>query len=197
MASPPSRPMATSTPLPENPDAIPYGVRLLRHLPRPSWVSRIVVYRVAILLLTYFFYVAYHLARRPLGVVKNVLRNTNCSGISPPANMTECDLRNGTWCAWEPFDTDSQKKFSVLDFTYRFSYAIGMIFAGHIAERTDLRLFVSFGMVMAGLCAIFNGMAYFWKIHSFSFFVLAQLLGGIFQGNFQLSTYMLHVLDRS
>ncbi|OQV17979.1 Glucose-6-phosphate [Hypsibius exemplaris] len=186
-----SSPMATSTPLPENPAAIPYGIRLFRRLPRPSCLSRIAVYRILILLLTYFFYVAYHLARRPLGVVKNVLAQTDCSNVSLPQNLSPCDLedllrnRNGSWCSWEPFgggDVDSKKKFSALDFTYRFSYAAGMIVAGHIAERTDLRLFVSFGMVMAGMFAIFNGMAYFWEIHAFSFFVVAQLFGGIFQG---------------
>lgn len=180
--------MATSTPLPENPDAVPYGVRLLRRFPRPAWVSRILVYRIAILVLTYLFYVAYHLARRPLGVVKNVLAQTNCSAVTFPANLSDCrrqellENRNGSWCSWEPFDVDSKQKFSVLDFMYRFFYAAGMIVAGHIAERTDLRLFVSFGMVMAGVCAIFTGMAYFWHIHSFSFFVVAQVLGGIFQG---------------
>ena len=90
-----------------------------------------------------------------MGVVKNVLRQ-NCSGLTPPADVDECELRNGTWCAWPPFHQNSSALFSVLDFVYRFFYAAGMIAAGFIAERTDLRYFVSFGMVAAGLWAIFR-----------------------------------------
>ncbi|XP_055346808.1 glucose-6-phosphate exchanger SLC37A2-like isoform X2 [Paramacrobiotus metropolitanus] len=170
------------TPLPENPAAIPYGVRFIRRfIPLPACCSRLAIYRASILTLTYIFYVSYHLARRPMGVVKNVLKQS-CANMTPPPDLTECELRNGTWCAWEPFDKDSQKLFSALDFTYRFSYAVGMIFAGHIAERTDLRIFITWGMILSGAWAIINGMAYFWKIHFFSFFLMAQLFGGIFQG---------------
>ncbi|GAV01736.1 hypothetical protein RvY_12396 [Ramazzottius varieornatus] len=180
-------PMAAATPLPVvhhviRKSPLPLGIRLLRYLkvPLPSCISRLTAYRITILLLTYLFYVAYHLARRPMGVVKNVLRQ-NCSGMTPSADPNPC-LHNGTWCGWPPFHQNSSALFSILDFVYRFFYAAGMIVAGFIAERTDLRHFVSFGMVAAGLWAIFSGMAYFWQVHAFSYFVVAQVFGGIFQG---------------
>jgi MFS transporter, OPA family, solute carrier family 37 (glycerol-3-phosphate transporter), member 1/2 len=58
------------------------------------------------------------------------------------------------------------------------AYAVGMFFTGHVAERTNLRNFLSIGMIGAGLWTICFGMAFFWDIHSFSYFVAVQILGG-------------------
>ena len=52
---------------------------------------------------------------------------------------------------------------------------------GHIAERSNLRHFLTFGMIGAGLFTICFGMAFLWEIHSFSYFVAVQIFGGIFQ----------------
>lgn len=68
-----------------------------------------------------------------------------------------------------------------LDFTYWLAYAVGMFFVGHVAERTNLRNFLASGMIMAGLWTVCFGFAYYWKIHSFSYFVAVQVLGGVFQ----------------
>lgn len=68
-----------------------------------------------------------------------------------------------------------------MDFSYWIAYALGMFFVGHVAERTNLRKFLASGMIMAGFWTICFGLAYFWEIHSLSYFIAVQLLGGIFQ----------------
>ena len=50
--------------------------------------------------LTFLSYIAYHAARKPVSVVKNVL-NRNCSGLVPPDDIDPED--RDTWCQWEPF----------------------------------------------------------------------------------------------
>ncbi|XP_055339749.1 glucose-6-phosphate exchanger SLC37A2-like isoform X2 [Paramacrobiotus metropolitanus] len=158
---------------------IPLGVRIVQRLCIPTVVNRIVWYRLYILVLTFFFYATYHLSRRPLGIAKNVLHRS-CSELPPPPVIDP--NRNGTWCDWAPFDKDNyQELFSSLDFTYWLAYAIGMFVVGHIAERTNLRNFLASGMIMAGFWTICFGLAYFWEIHSFSYFVAVQVFGGIFQ----------------
>ncbi|OQV17341.1 Glucose-6-phosphate [Hypsibius exemplaris] len=174
--------------LPENPGEVPCGARLLQRFPRPSWISRIAAYRAAIFVMTYVVYVVYHLSRRPLGVVKTAWAPTNCSkyeGLIRRPNSSgfnALERHDDNWCAWEPFDQNSKQLFSWLDFAFRLSYALGMLVAGQFAERVNLRMFLSFGMVMAGLFIILNGMSYFWNIHVYSYFLLAQLLAGTFQG---------------
>ncbi|OQV15414.1 Glucose-6-phosphate [Hypsibius exemplaris] len=160
---------------------VPVGVRIVQRLCIPNVVNRMMWYRVYILVLTFFLYAVYHMSRRPLSVVKNVLHQ-NCTGLLPPPGTTIDPARNKTWCSWKPFEQDnSQELFAGLDFTYWLAYAVGMFFTGHIAERTNLRNFLSIGMIGAGLWTICFGMAFFWDIHSFSYFVAVQVFGGVFQ----------------
>lgn len=56
-----------------------------------------------------------------------------------------------------------------------------MYFAGHIGDRFDLRLFLTIGMVGSGCLVIFFGLGYFLDVHSFAFFVIVQILCGLFQ----------------
>ena len=48
-------------------------------------------------------------------------------------------------------------------------------FSGIIAERVDLRIFLTLGMVGSGLLTIAFGMAYYWKIHDISYFLMVQV----------------------
>ncbi|KAK7067459.1 hypothetical protein SK128_003129, partial [Halocaridina rubra] len=58
---------------------------------------RIFTYKTFVLILTFFVYCSYHLSRKPISVVKNVL-NQNCT------NMTDPDHTNNShWCDWKPF----------------------------------------------------------------------------------------------
>lgn len=54
------------------------------------------------LALTYLAYTCYHMSRKPISVVKNVL-NRNCSILSPPPDLVINDTNADTWCDWAPF----------------------------------------------------------------------------------------------
>ena len=56
----------------------------------------------SILVLTYFTYTFYHLSRKPISIVKNVL-NRNCSELTPPEWVIITDDNKDNWCDWAPF----------------------------------------------------------------------------------------------
>ena len=164
-----------------NPDAVPWGARLLRLIPRPEFISRYTAYRVFVFGLTYLLYITFHIVRRPLSVAKTVLHQ-NCSKLVQPTHWDpDVQYSDPNWCSWAPFGEGSTIKFGWLDFSYRFSYAIGMVFSGHLGERMDLRLFLTAVMLISGLWVIFGGMAFFWSVHSYSYFVVAQVCMGVTQ----------------
>lgn len=55
-----------------------------------------------VLALTYLAYTCYHLTRKPISVVKNVL-SVNCSNLPPPPDVLVNDSNRDTWCDWAPF----------------------------------------------------------------------------------------------
>ena len=63
----------------------------------------------------------------------------------------------------------------VLDTAYLFSYAFFMFWSGLLAERMDLRYFLSLGMIFSGFFTFLFGLAYFANIHSLAFFIVIQV----------------------
>lgn len=62
---------------------------------------RVATYRALVLGLTFLAYTSYHLSRRPLSVVKNVL-SRNCSQLIAPPGV-EVTNNTNDWCDWQPF----------------------------------------------------------------------------------------------
>ncbi|XP_061188985.1 glucose-6-phosphate exchanger SLC37A2-like isoform X2 [Saccostrea echinata] len=163
---------------------IPIGIRLLPSLGGPNSV-RTVRYKIFILIFTFLCYTSYHLSRKPISVVKSVL-NRNCSvsldhedvfNISSHGNNTK-------WCDWKPFDKDNANSLlGSLDLAYLFAYAVGMFLSGHIAERMNLRIFLSMGMIGSGIMTAMFGMGYFWNIHTIAFYIGVQVIGGLLQSS--------------
>ncbi|KAJ8034605.1 Glucose-6-phosphate exchanger SLC37A2 [Holothuria leucospilota] len=135
-------------------------------------------YKGFILVLTFFAYTTYHLSRKPIGVVKGVLHQ-NCSEVPPDGH----DTSHPCWCCWAPFDNEDtfERLLGALDYAYLFAYAVGMFISGHIAERMDLRYFLTLGMLLSGLFTATLGFAFFQQIHSYAFFITIQIVGGMFQ----------------
>ncbi|CAG2116827.1 unnamed protein product, partial [Medioppia subpectinata] len=136
---------------------LPIGIRVFG-LHRRLQLSH---YRVLVLVLTFFSYTAYHLSRRPLSVVKNVL-SRNCSQMVIPPDVILTNTTQNNWCDWQPFNgTDANTLLGLLDSSFLFSYAIFMFFSGFVAERCHLRYFLSLGMLLSGLftCSSDNGLA--------------------------------------
>ncbi|XP_037795212.1 glucose-6-phosphate exchanger SLC37A2-like isoform X2 [Penaeus monodon] len=134
-------------------------------------------YSIWMWVLTFFIYCSYHLSRKPISVVKNVL-NQNCTDLTPPVP----NPNNSHWCDWKPFDKDnSATLLGMVDSSFLFAYAIGMFISGFIAERMDLRIFLSIGMIFSGIfCAMF-GLGKSFNIHQLWFYIVAQILCGLMQ----------------
>ncbi|CAN9501174.1 unnamed protein product [Ophioblennius macclurei] len=149
------------------------GIRLITSFSRDSW------YRGFILFLTFLFYTAYHLSRKPISIVKSELHR-NCSNVIRPADLNVTN--NVTWCDWQPFDQDNyQTLFGVLDNSFLVAYAIGMFFSGIFGERLSLRYYLSFGMVMSGLFTSLFGLGFYWNIHSLGYYAFVQIMNGLMQ----------------
>uniref|UniRef100_H3C9I6 Glucose-6-phosphate exchanger SLC37A2 n=1 Tax=Tetraodon nigroviridis TaxID=99883 RepID=H3C9I6_TETNG len=149
------------------------GIRFVTSFSRDGW------YRGSILLLTFLFYTAYHLSRKPISIVKSQLHR-NCSELVPPAGLNVSD--NDTWCDWVPFDQGNYKAlFGILDNCFLVAYAIGMFFSGIFGERLPLRYYLSFGMLMSGLFTCLFGLGYYWEVHSLLFYAFIQVMNGLMQ----------------
>ncbi|XP_017275311.1 glucose-6-phosphate exchanger SLC37A2 [Kryptolebias marmoratus] len=149
------------------------GIRVITSFSRDSW------YRGFILFLTFLFYTAYHLSRKPISIVKSELHR-NCSTVPPPSDVNVTN--NETWCDWAPFDQDNyQTLFGVLDNCFLVAYAIGMFFSGIFGERLSLRYYLSFGMLMSGLFTSLFGLGFYWNIHSLGYYAFVQVMNGLMQ----------------
>uniref|UniRef100_A0A3P9BTE4 Glucose-6-phosphate exchanger SLC37A2 n=1 Tax=Maylandia zebra TaxID=106582 RepID=A0A3P9BTE4_9CICH len=149
------------------------GIRLITNFSRDSW------YRGFILILTFLFYTAYHLSRKPISIVKSELHR-NCSNVIQPKDINITN--NVTWCDWPPFDQDNyQTLFGVLDNCFLVAYAIGMFFSGIFGERLPLRYYLSIGMLMSGLFTCLFGLGFYWNIHSLGYYAFVQVMNGLVQ----------------
>lgn len=121
-------------------------------------------HRFLVLLLTFLVYVIYHMTRKPMSVVKSKLFNGNVS-----------DNEN-----WAPFDGESANELlSLIDGAYWGTYALAMFFTGYIAERSNLRYYLTISMLLCGMMCIVFGMSYYLHIHSLMFFMIVAILSGM------------------
>ncbi|XP_058482853.1 glucose-6-phosphate exchanger SLC37A2 isoform X2 [Solea solea] len=149
------------------------GIRLITSFSRDGW------YRSFILLLTFLFYTAYHLSRKPISIVKSELHR-NCSSVIRPVDLNITN--NATWCDWAPFDQDNYHTlFGILDNCFLVAYAFGMFFSGIFGERLPLRYYLSVGMLLSGLFTALFGLGFYWNIHSLGYYAVIQVLNGLVQ----------------
>nr|XP_022899760.1 glucose-6-phosphate exchanger SLC37A2 isoform X2 [Onthophagus taurus] len=168
-----------------NMDNIPIGVKAFQNLancccPRLHF-NREFYYRSSVLILTYFAYMCYHLTRKPISVVKAVLHQ-NCTALTPSSEVPADHITN--WCDWAPFDgsdAEATAMLGTLDSAFLVTYAIAMFISGFIAERINLRYFLSLGMLLSGLFCYLFGVAKSYNIHSFVYLLVVQALAGIAQ----------------
>merc|ERR1711970_1479059 len=155
-------------------DEVPAGVAFLQKILSKSKSGKEVLYRFSVLLLTFLAYVAFHASRKPISIVKDSKEFLDCS-----ADTTQCH----SWITeidGKPED-EAKTLLGLLDTTYLVSYAFFMFISGIVAERVDLRMFLAFGMVASGLFTFLFGFAYFAGLHSIWYFLMVQVICGIFQ----------------
>ncbi|KMT03607.1 hypothetical protein BVRB_8g192800 [Beta vulgaris subsp. vulgaris] len=141
--------------------------------------KNLIFHQTLILTITFFAYASLHASRKPPSIVKSVL------GPEISINVTD-PLQDSTFShmglGWPPFNgTLGTHRLGELDLAFLSSYAIGMFFSGHFADTTDLRLFISSGMLLSAVFTVAFGCGYWFSIHSFLYFVLVQIFCGVFQ----------------
>ncbi|XP_019857467.1 PREDICTED: glucose-6-phosphate exchanger SLC37A2-like [Amphimedon queenslandica] len=179
-------------------NTVPLGARLLSYcgifkiFPTKS-------YRLYILILTFICYASYHMSRKPFSVVSNVLApgckhhhsggggGENKShfedflflgGNNSVSSNESCEYIDG----WPPFNGSYCKTvIGAVDYAWLFPYAIFMIASGFIADRVNLRYFLTAGMMGCGILVGLLGVSYFAGIHFLPFFIIVQVFVGIFE----------------
>lgn len=130
-------------------------------------------HKTLVLVITFLAYASFHASRKPPSIVKSVL------GPTVQSNSTQ-DSNGDT--GWPPFNgITGTRRLGELDLAFLSSYAVGMYMAGHSGDRTDLRLFLVFGMIGSGLFTIIFGLGYWLNVHVLAFFVVVQICCGLFQ----------------
>ena len=132
------------------------------------------IFRLSILILTFLSYTAYHASRKPISIVKNSKKFLDCSHDKKFCHswISEIDGKH---------EDEAKTMLGLLDTSFLVSYAIFMFASGMLAERVDLRMFLSMGMLMSGVMTMLFGAAFFWGVHTIWYLVLVQILAGMVQ----------------
>ncbi|KAK9667955.1 hypothetical protein RND81_13G023500 [Saponaria officinalis] len=168
----------------------PPGISLIRRFRGKDWSFS--SYRYAVLLITFIAYTCYHASRKPSSIVKSVLHpqsgHVTVSKPWPLGNvfvkheLMGSDENGSSRKGWAPFDKkDGTSKLGEIDVAFLACYSMGMYVAGHLGDSLDLRLFLTTGMLGSGVFVALFGMGYFWNIHAFWFYLLMQMIAGLFQ----------------
>ncbi|KAL0452575.1 UNVERIFIED_CONTAM: putative glycerol-3-phosphate transporter 1 [Sesamum latifolium] len=181
---------STAEPAPEINDSKPPGIRFVEHI-KGSAISY-KTYQALVLIVTFFAYLAYHTTRKTTSVVKSALdpqspgTDTNApfswrrAYSHQPFESTKNSSALGA--GWPPFNgPNGTEMLGELDVAFLFVYAVGMYFSGHVGDRVDLRVFLFVGMVGTGLFTALFGVGYWANIHIFSYYLVVQMLAGLFQ----------------
>ncbi|KAL2527052.1 putative glycerol-3-phosphate transporter 1 [Abeliophyllum distichum] len=168
----------------------PLGIRFIEYIKRSAISYR--TYQAIVLIVTFFAYTAYHATRKTTSIVKSAL-----DPQSPDVNLKSpfswrrayahkpLESPRNSWvlgAGWVPFNgSDGTSLLGELDVGFLFVYATGMFFSGHAGDRMDLRLFLTIGMVGTGLFTALFGFGYWANIHIFYYYLIVQMLAGLFQ----------------
>ncbi len=113
-----------------------FGILLSKVTSRMEKENKTELFKYYTMIITFLAYASYHLTRKVISVVSPVLQNGSQS--------------EGGEQPWKPFDNADNQDLLIagLGSGFLFAYAFGMFFCGHIAERVDLRYFLTTGMVL-------------------------------------------------
>ncbi|BAT91242.1 hypothetical protein LR48_Vigan08g202900 [Vigna angularis] len=148
-------------------------------------------YQLIVLIVTFLAYTSYHATRKTTSIVKSVLDPQSAdTGLTffwlRPTNVTESNglrrVSSKLGEGWAPFNgSDGTSLLGQLDVAFLAVYAFGMYFSGHFGDRCNLRIFLTVGMVGTGLFTSLFGVGYWGNIHNFYYFLVVQMIAGLFQ----------------
>ncbi|WOL10164.1 glycerol-3-phosphate transporter 1 [Canna indica] len=165
----------------------PIGIRFLEYIWGSPFTLR--TYQAIVLILTFFAYASYHATRKTTSIVKSALDpETTQLGFTHWPRLyflrtaEEAVQKPGVKNGWAPFDSpDGTAMLGQIDVAFLSVYSIGMFFAGHLGDRFDLRILLTLGMIGTGVFTSLFGAGYWLNIHSFYYFLVVQMLAGLFQ----------------
>ncbi|KAK1431581.1 hypothetical protein QVD17_08041 [Tagetes erecta] len=155
----------------------PPGIRLLERVKKSNLSFK--THQAIVLIITFLAYASYHAARKTTSIIKSSLDPES------PKNSFLQSSKTLSWLlgtGWAPFDgSDGTELLGDLDLAFLFVYSIGMFFSGHIGDRMNLRIFLTIGMIGTGLFTSLYGIGYWANIHIFYYYLIVQMLAGLFQ----------------
>ncbi|KAG7035606.1 putative glycerol-3-phosphate transporter 1, partial [Cucurbita argyrosperma subsp. argyrosperma] len=167
----------------------PYGIRFFEWMRKRPLSYK--AHQAIVLLVTFLAYANYHASRKTTSIIKSALDPLSpdvglkfnlwrTSGSSTPVESSHrASLARG---GWAPFDAaEGTSLLGELDLAFLGVYAGGMYFSGHLGDRMDLRIFLTLGMLGTGLFTTLFGLGYWANIHVFSYYLIVQMLAGLFQ----------------
>ncbi|XP_043715845.1 putative glycerol-3-phosphate transporter 1 [Telopea speciosissima] len=175
--------------IPEETCTKPPGIRFLEYIKNSAISFR--AYQTIVLIVTFLAYASYHATRKTTSIVKSTLdpkaSQVNLNFSPWPRNHFQRSTENKSVSTvlnsgWAPFDgSDGSAMLGELDVAFLAVYSLGMYFAGHLGDRLDLRIFLTVGMVGTGLFTSLFGLGYWFNIHNFYYFLIVQMIAGLFQ----------------
>ncbi|KAF7824850.1 putative glycerol-3-phosphate transporter 1 [Senna tora] len=157
----------------------PLGIRILEYI-KGSPVS-FKTHQAIVLIVTFFAYASYHATRKTTSIVKSVL---DPQSLELGLKFSFAN-RKFSWIlgdGWAPFNgSDGTALLGELDVAFLAVYAFGMYFSGHLGDRLNLRIFLTVGMLGTGLFTSLFGVGYWGNIHSFYYYLVIQMIAGLFQ----------------
>ncbi|XWS51597.1 hypothetical protein CRYUN_Cryun12cG0190500 [Craigia yunnanensis] len=166
----------------------PLGIRFLEHIKKAKLSYK--TYQAIVLIVTFFAYASYHATRKTTSIVKSALDPQSSDvGLKFPWRITylsaPAERKRISWIlgdGWAPFNgSDGTALLGQLDVAFLAVYAFGMYFSGHLGDRMNLRFFLTVGMVGTGLFTSLFGVGYWAKMHGFYYFLIVQIIAGLFQ----------------
>ncbi|KAF5457699.1 hypothetical protein F2P56_021782 [Juglans regia] len=164
----------------------PLGLRFLEYIKGTPLSFK--THQAIVLIVTFLAYASYHATRKTTSIVKSTLDPQSsdfglkfvpwrASYLQEPPKLSLVS-EDG----WAPFNgSDGTALLGELDLAFLAVYALGMYFSGHLGDRIDLRIFLTAGMLGTGLFTSLFGVGYWGNIHSFYYFLIVQMLAGLFQ----------------
>ncbi|CAN8254938.1 unnamed protein product [Cochlearia groenlandica] len=169
----------------------PIGIRYLERV-KGSKLSYN-AYQAIVLIVTFLAYASYHAARKTTSIVKSALDpQSPDTGVVNTLLLSLTSFRSGQESGgrgrgfggggWAPFNgPNGTVLLGEIDVAFLAVYAFGMYFAGHLGDRMNLRIFLTVGMVGTGVFTSLFGVGYWANVHSFYYFLVMQMLAGLFQ----------------
>ncbi|CAI8026915.1 Glucose-6-phosphate exchanger SLC37A2, partial [Geodia barretti] len=103
----------------------------------------------------------------------------NSSYATNVSNLSDLSSASG---GWPPFNGPHCKTLiGAVDYSWLFTYAVFLFISGLIADRVNVRYFLTAGMIGSGVFVGLLGVAYYGKIHNITYFILVQIGVGVFE----------------